>query len=106
MNNMYGMKDKIDNLDLPKRHIQNPRPLPLPLPLPRGPPRSPAPRPLPLPRASSFFLLLGLGASSTKSVSRGKASGNTKYRMLLPRIDSESRDVGSRLRAVILTVFK
>ena len=83
---------------------QNPRPRPRPRP-PLGRPRSvPLPRPRPL--ASSFFLFLGFGASSTRRVSRGNASGRTKYRILFPRMDRLSSDVGSRLRAVILTVLR
>lgn len=56
-------------------NVQKPRPRPLPL--PRARPLS-TPRPRPRPRTSSFFLLFGFGASSTSSVSSGRASGNTK----------------------------
>jgi hypothetical protein len=90
---------------------QNPRPLPPPpppRPLPLPPlPRSPGPPlPLPRPRTSSFFRPLGFGASSTSRVSNGNASGSMKYRMLFPRMDKESRVVGSRFLVVIFTVLR
>jgi len=51
-------------------------------------------------------LFLILGASSTKSVSRGRLSGNKKYRMLFPLIVSWSIDYASRPLTVILTALR
>lgn len=54
----------------------------------------------------SFFLAFALGVSSINNVSSGKLSGKITHRILLPRMLSESRLVGSRFLTVILTVFK
>ena len=56
--------------------------------------------------ASSLRLPLGRGASSTSKVSSGRASGRIQYRVLLPRIESVSRDMGSPPRTVILTALR
>ncbi|GAC95247.1 hypothetical protein PHSY_002822 [Pseudozyma hubeiensis SY62] len=55
--------------------------------------------------AGSLLLPLGLGASSTNSMSNGNASGKIQYRIVLPRIDSVSSVTAGRPRTVILTVF-
>lgn len=104
---MYGVYTSLlETIDVHSaRRAQKPRPRPLPRP-PRPRPRSVPRPPRPRPRASSFLRFFGLGASSTRSVSSGSESGRTKYRTLLPRMDKESRETGSRFRVVILTVFK
>jgi len=78
-----------------------PCPLGPPCPLPR--PLSP-PLPLPLPLTSSF-LPFGFCASSTNNVSSRSTLCSWKYRILLPWMDNESRDIVSQLQAVILMVL-
>jgi hypothetical protein len=96
---------------VPQKPLPRPRPPPRPPPPrpppplpppPRGPPRPGGP-PRP-PRSASFLaLFFGFGASSMRSVSRGRESGRMIYRMVDPRTVMESSVTVSRFLAVYLT---